>query len=209
MDLLEMMKSAAISAAPFGIGGAVENFLEQRRAKKLEEARDALLVAIEEARDLPSKASSKDDILDVIYRYLRAAESGAARRNIKLMARFLVFESVAGCSKRSFIDEQIEVLSSVSEDEIALLVMLYKRRLETGDPEFGIDKLMEAGIPALFGTREEVHAVANRASRTGYLKTIERATLGGGETDFQLSQRFFKLIDVLGGVDALEKLNVD
>jgi hypothetical protein len=209
MDLLEMMKSAALSAAPFGIGGGVENFLEQRRAKKLEEARDALLVAIEEARDLPNKASSKDDILDVIYRYLRAAESGAARRNIKLMARFLVFESVAGRSKRSFIGEQIEVLSSVSEDEIALLVLLYKRRIETGDPEFGIDKLMEAGIPALFGTREEVHAVANRASRTGYLKTNERATLGGGETDFQLSQRFFKLIDVLGGVDALEKLNVD
>ncbi len=209
MDLLEIMKSAAISSVPFGGSGAVESFLEQRRLKKLEEARDALLVAIEEARHPPSDVTSKDDLLDVIYRYLRAAENGAALRNIKLMARFLVFESVYDGSRRSFIDEQITVLSSLSKEEIVLLVMLYKKSLESGGSSFGIDKLMEDGVPSFFGTREEVHAVANRASRTGYLKTIERATLGGGETDFQVSERFFKLIDVLGGVDVLEKLNVD
>ena len=80
-DALSMMGLPASS-----LGSIFNAYFE----RKMKEARDELIDAIQDGKVDPEDAANKDQTIAVIYRYFVAARDGTARRNLGLMAKAAV-----------------------------------------------------------------------------------------------------------------------
>jgi hypothetical protein len=91
-----------------------------------EQARDILFEELRKANVSDAQAASEDDAIAVVIRYLRAAREGAARLNLRLLAK-----AIAGKvqSSRLIADEFLqyaEALASLSRDEIIVIGTMYR-----------------------------------------------------------------------------------
>jgi hypothetical protein len=93
--------------------------------KRLDQARDILLEELSSGRIDPLQAAQQDDAIAIIYRYMLAVRDGAARRNLRLLARVV---SGLGQRDRLFADDfnkYAEALSRLSRDEILVIGTLH------------------------------------------------------------------------------------
>jgi hypothetical protein len=123
-DAITMAGEAAKVSFPGAAiaGRAVARYLKRCR----EAARDILMDELRCANISGAQAASEDDAVEVIYRYLSAAQQGAARLNLRLLAKVIVGQFEAG---RLVADEFLqfaEVLASLSRDEIIVIGTMYR-----------------------------------------------------------------------------------
>ncbi len=127
-DAISLVADAAHITIPGAAvaGGAVTRFLRRRT----EAARDILLDELRRANITDVEAASEDDAVGVVYRYLRAAQEGAARLNLRLLAKVIVGQFEAGRLMADEFLQYAESLAALSRDEIIVIGTMYRAMVE-------------------------------------------------------------------------------
>jgi hypothetical protein len=105
------------------VAGAVIGRYFRRRG---EQARNILFEELRRANISDAQAASEDDAIAVIARYLRAAREGAARLNLRLLAKAIAGKLRAGALVADEFLQYAEALASLSRDEIIVIGTIYK-----------------------------------------------------------------------------------
>lgn len=156
----------------FPAGGVAVGICTNFIRTKLDQAHDILMQEIASGNIDPLEAAQQDDAIAAIYRYVIAARDGAARRNLRLLARAMV----GLCQRhRLFADdfnEYAEALSRLTRNEIIVVGYLHRGKKRAQPNAKLIDywpEVMKALVPKHFDTEEHVLSVCCSAQRTGLL----------------------------------------
>lgn len=180
-DVFGAKQWVAGNLAGYGIAQAVQHLMQRRTTT----ARDILLDEIRRGEKLLS-TREVDESVAVLLRYGRAAQEGAARLNLRLMAKV-----IAGQAQQSalYADEFLrhaDVIAGLRREEVILLGALqrYWNAPETqamaDDDErmSAVYRLLETElIPEPFADVSELAAMQSAVLRTGFLSGVP--TFGG------------------------------
>ncbi len=199
--------------ACFGVPGssASGTIVARYLRKKQEEGRDILLEEVRAGGVEVTTAANQDDLVGVIFRYMRAVQEGAARVNLRLLAKVIAGEYRRGSLVADEFLQHADALASMSRDELIVVAALYRAWVEyeafmdshpggmtVTDPWAAAQQALSAeGM----GT-EEAWAAATRAQRTGLIYT--GPTLDDMST-FKVSPTLIKLGKTVDFHDALRR----
>jgi hypothetical protein len=179
-DLLTAAQLPVAGTAGFLASAPLASLLRRR----LEGARDILLEELRTGRaTLPPE--DLDDGVAVLYRYLRAAQEGTARINLRLMAKI-----IAGCASlgRLRADEFLhdaDMIASLRYEEIVLLTTVHRiqkanrEQQQTEDSRGSSAFSAAAGelVPTVFRDVGDWQSTAAALIRTGLVTT--KSVMGG------------------------------
>lgn len=169
MDLLEIigdMTQSALAATP---GSATKVLLQGALARRRKAAFEILL---KELRQGSGPLIPTDDAISAILRYQRAAEEGAARRNLRLMAMVIAGKAFMGTLRADEFLYTADMLSSLRREEIILLATMQRIRTGSGEapsPEQQWTLAEAELVPGVFPDKEALRATAFACLRTGLL----------------------------------------
>ena len=184
--------------------------------KKLEESRDIL---VEEIQQGDFSRLGDDDKVSLLHRYAQAAMNGAARINLRLLAKAINSlaqnEKLASPIYANEFNRYATVLETLSDEEIQLLANLYILKKENegyikqnreAEPGINADPYTKL-ITSLEFTDPDgisvIQATAGALLRTGL---IYQKDIGyGGKISYCLSPFFDKIISLVDFQDALNK----
>ena len=152
--------------------------MQKLMEKRLSDAREILLdelrlgdVTLYTARDL-------EESVAIAFRYARAAQEGAARLNLRLMAQVIAGQAHLGNLVADEFLSWSDILASLRREEIILTATLHQctEKIDSGD-ERGViiqesntwNCACEKLIPQLFESEELMRSVAGGVTRTGLL----------------------------------------
>ena len=179
--------------------------LRRRQAQ----ARDILLEELQTGDKQLTDVGQVDEAAAIIYRYARAAQEGAARLNLRLMAKVISGQAQLGNLVADEFLYYADMLASLRREEVILIASLHRHRV------FHDDGTVDAGqtwrksctelIPRVFKDEEELRAFAQGAARTGLL--LAGATWDG-LSDFATSSLMERLERLAPFEDALRREGV-
>ena len=195
------------SALSFGasnlIGTMAGEALERVLKGRAERARAIFIEELKDGLRSPNDSGEIDEFVAVLYRYMRAAQEGAARLNLRLMARVIRSQiEHEGLYASEFL-RHAELISSLSREEVILLATRHRLRSEFDKAKQSenwtdtrdVNKQVEDGlIPTVFATRLELNAAMTALQRTGLIWPGAAAVSGGFVwQDTPLMDRIVKL----------------
>ncbi|WP_148294402.1 hypothetical protein [Azospirillum sp. B506] len=160
-------------------GASFSGAIQALRRKRLEEARDILIEDVKIGNKDLNDAAQIEDVIACMLRYGRAAQEGAARLNLRLLAL-----TINGMYSRSRLisDEFMyfsDTLSSLRREEAIILGVFQRHVFKLQDPAnrreegFEIQKeVIGEIVPAYIGTVEEFYAYCGSILRTGFLELV-------------------------------------
>ncbi|CDZ73069.1 Hypothetical protein NGAL_HAMBI2610_46990 [Neorhizobium galegae bv. orientalis] len=120
----DYLSSKAIAGAgTFSVAGGM--VLQRLLRKRAETAREILIEELRQG-DRFLEEVSEDEAAAIIFRYMRAAEEGAARRNLRLLAAVIAGQAA---EESLYADEFLmwaDIIASLRSDEIAVLAVVHK-----------------------------------------------------------------------------------
>lgn len=154
-------------------GGAIESLLR----KRCDGARAIFQEELRQGAQLIEEVDDVDEVASMVYRYLRAAQEGAGRLNLRLMAA--VAKGLIG-SRSTFADEFLryaDMLSTMTRNELIVTATLYRLWNDCcQDPSSESTKvadvwraLQQELVPQVFDNDEGLYATAWAVSRTGLI----------------------------------------
>lgn len=183
---------------------------------KLAESRDILFDEITQGN---FNNIADDDKISLMHRYTLAAMNGAARLNLRLLAKAI--NSIANGEQlpspiyANEFNRYAQILETLSDEEIQLLAQLYKMREDDlkyirlhNEPPKGINadyftKLLTNYEYTTPEKVKEIKAIAGALLRTGL---IYQENIGcGGSYIYALTPFFDKIIELVDFQDALDK----
>lgn len=137
--------------------------------RRIDEARGILFEELSRGDILPSQAAGRDDLVAAIYHYFRSACMGAARVNLRLLAK-----GIAGRLRINALiaDEFLphaDALASLSRDEIILLASLHRCFAVPDKSAHYKWEAVENELTGYGWDKARVLATAGRALRSGYV----------------------------------------
>ncbi|MGJ3258281.1 MAG: hypothetical protein ACFE0S_01640 [Rhodospirillales bacterium] len=192
------------------VGAGAETALRQLLRKRHESARDILLEELRDGTRTLDETGEVDEIVAILERYARAAREGAARLNLRLLAKVIAGQAHIGNLVASDFLYYSDLLASLRREEIVFLAVLHRQRIsiEKTDPT-GISLLdlwQSVGtelIPSLFADDDSMRATATALTRTGLIM-IKDATMDG-LSYFTTTPIMDRLTSLLNIDDAIEK----
>jgi hypothetical protein len=169
-DVASIHQIAAANVTGWIGSEALDRLLKRRR-----ESAQSIMVAELRSGAAKLRECDLEDSAAVLYRYLRAAEEGAARLNLRLLAAVFAGQvrdrAIAADDFLYFAD----ILASLRRDEIVLLgTMLRTSADHPFNSEDSFLAKMAANkaarnqlVPSVFSDNEHFNAVANSLQRTG------------------------------------------
>jgi len=110
-----------------GVAAVGVTTLQKLISRRIEAARDILLDEIRRGQRTLD-ILSQDDAAAVVYRYMRAAEEGAARNNLRLLAAVIVGKAAGdGLYADEFL-AWADMLQGLTHDEVAVLGVVQRHR---------------------------------------------------------------------------------
>lgn len=183
-DIVANLGFGASSLAGATVGEALGRLL----AGRAERARSILLDELRKGLRLPNDPGETDEFVAILYRYLRAAQEGAARLNLRLMARVIRNQiEREGLYADTFL-RYAELIASLTREEVILLATRYRLRREFDSEKQSSDwqdtgrvndRVLKALVPQVFSTPLDMVAALTALQRTG-LVWPAAATTGGG-----------------------------
>jgi hypothetical protein len=163
------------AVAGFAFSAALSGLFERRMAK----AREILLkeLRLGEKRLPPAQI---DEGVAIVYRYFRAAQEGAARLNLRLMAQTVAGQArLESLSADEFLRDA-DMIASLRREEVFLLAKLFhawnsdwlSKEQEGFQMESAMAWVAAELVPSVFHDRDEVDATAAAITRTGLLKIM-------------------------------------
>ncbi|WP_374254248.1 hypothetical protein [Xanthobacter sp.] len=160
-------------------GVAVQGILQAILRGRAERARDLLLEELRHGRaNIGLDASDVDEAVAALWRYLRAAEEGAARLNLRLMASVIDGQLAAKALHADQFLAWADLIASLSKEEVILLATLLRfERQEQARPksdptpkdQYPDKKARRKLIGSVFGSDEEYSLTAQALLRTGLI----------------------------------------
>jgi len=157
-------------------GTLIGSALERTISKRAETARDIIIQEIAEGRRLKNDTDEIDEFVAILYRYLRAAQEGTARLNLRLMARVINSQLEREGLYASEFLRYAEIISSLTREEVILIGTRYRERenyRRSRNQEHWSDAKTINGIvatslvPRLFKDEGELTATTTALQRTG------------------------------------------
>ncbi|WP_233890111.1 hypothetical protein [Paraburkholderia flagellata] len=183
-------------------GGNVAGFgLKQLMAKRLDAAREVLLNELARGQSRVSEVDLEEG-LAIVYRFLRAAQEGAARVNLRLLSQVIANQAWGGTMKADDFLYYADILGPLRRDEMLLLGSLHRnwfdeRRLSLDVGQRRIETIgaMKADlVPGVFESDADFFAIADSLTRTGLVATV--AAYGGSFYEpSPLLQRVVRMVD--------------
>lgn len=212
-DKLPALLSGVVADAMTGFasggaatGGAVAGIaLSKLFEKRLKTARDILTEQLRRGDKTLNDVADLEEAVAVTYRYARAAQEGAARLNLRLMAKVIAGQAHLGNLVADDFLYYADLLASLRREEVILIATIHRHKKDfmeqTGksDKEVALAEIwpnVEADlIPVLFEDKENLLATATAASRTGLL-TVGQSYGGFGKfSTSPLMNRLGHLVD--------------
>ncbi|WP_368641644.1 hypothetical protein ABRZ03_03130 [Castellaniella ginsengisoli] len=176
VSILAAAVGDALSAAFIPGGNVAGVAISKVFAKRLEAAREIFLSELATGEKNLNSAEFEESAA-IVYRYLKAAQEGAARLNLRLLAAVFAGQ----VRERTIVADEFlyyaDLLSSLRRDEIILLGTLERFAVEVRREQIGFDNTDFASrvserarcalIPAQFQDEEHYAAVAGALLRTG------------------------------------------
>ena len=167
-------------------GGMAGEALKALFQKRADDAREIMLTAISRG-DIRFSETDAEESVAIVYRYLRAAQEGAARVNLRLLAEVFCGQARSGLIRADEFLYYADVLTPLRRDEILLTGCILRNWSEAieqkDDPiermRVATVRSQSALIPDVFEDHAEFRAVADGMRRTGFFST--QATAGGGD----------------------------
>lgn len=107
-------------------GSTVSAAIQHVFKKRLDTAREILLEEIKDGNKDMGDAAELEEIAAIIYRYGRAAQEGAARANLRLLAKVIAGQmQVSSLNANDFL-YYADILSSLKAQEIQLLGIMVR-----------------------------------------------------------------------------------
>ena len=181
------------------VGLAVSRVVAALLAHRTEIAREILIQEVRHG-ERPMTSGQIEDGVAVAYRYFRAAQEGAARLNLRLMAKVIAGRARLGNLVADEFLADADILASLRRNEIVLLATMYQARRDTnlGDPEAWAEKQL---VPEPFANKAELTATTAAVVRTGLIETAPRWDLMG-YTLTPLLDRLVSLEDIDAALQA-------
>ena len=167
--------ASAQHLAAANVIGCIGSDLLDRLLKTRRERAQAIMVDELRARAARLRESDLEDSAAVLYRYLRAAEEGAARLNLRILAAVFAGQvrdrAIAADDFLYFAD----MLASLRRDEIVMLGTLLRTSADhpsNSESDFSVKMAANRAarsqlVPSVFSDNEHFNAVANSLQRTG------------------------------------------
>jgi hypothetical protein len=156
-----------------GIAGAGLQKLLGRRAQV---ARDILMDELRRGNVTPATMVLEDDAAAFIFRYIRAAEEGTARLNLRLMAQVIAGQHQHPTLTADEFLYHASIVASLRREEIILLGTVLRHWLANGHELDGVVRnrsalqaAKAALIPSHFLNDDELTATMAAITRTGLL----------------------------------------
>ena len=192
-------------AAAFGIPtGTATQLIRDYLNRKTQEARDILLGELSQARIDELTVSSKDEAIAVIYRYGMAVRDGAAKRNLRLLAKVVVGLAQRNCFFTDEFNKFADILSRLSRDEILVVGTLHRHRKNEErrhGPQISTHqwwpKAIDELVPSQFPSEEYVVAICCSALRTGLILTPKDFDSSGEYATSPIMDEVAELADFL------------
>lgn len=177
-----------------GTGGAVAGIaLEELFRKRLETTREILIEELKRGDKTLNAVGEVEEIAAIAYRYVRAAQEGAARLNLRLMAKVITGQAHLGSLIADEFLYYADILTSLRREEIILLATLRKWENENlVPPTLAEMSTLSELVPKIFSSEDEYHAVASGVMRTGLIVQENDWNLGAFKTSL-LMDRLEKL----------------
>lgn len=202
----DALAAASSSIAGFG-GAALASALATVMEKRKEAAREILLDEIRHGGASPT-TDDIDESVSILYRYWRAAQEGAGRLNLRLLAAVYAGQVLERAIVADDFLYYADLLASLRRDEIILLGTLL-RYAEYPDetPRAGVDAMnraLDEVVPEVFHTREDGVAALGALQRTG-LTSIDviGGELGGGSTMVYQITNLLRRLNRLAGIEGV------
>ncbi len=196
-----------IIPGPALAGGVVQRWLRHRE----EAARDILFDELRQAKISEAQAASEDDAVGIVFRYMRAARDGAARVNLRLLAKVIVGQQRTGTLVADEFLQYADTLTDLSRDEIIVIGTVYQHTVGLTVQQ-GEDSTQYAGrvwassmqeLSSVGFNEPRMLAAASRAQRSGLIY------IGGGGVDgaetYRASPTLVELGKTVDFQDALRK----
>lgn len=153
------------------------------------------------------EAEDVDEAAAMMFRYLRAAQEGTARLNLRLMAK--IMRGLA--AERPIYADQFlryaEMVAALTREEVILIATLYAKTQDLKEnPEWREEALNLAKgelVPRVFDSADRFYAVMAAASRTGLVVT------GGWSDQFCTTPLMEDLARLVSFREALEEEGIE
>jgi hypothetical protein len=175
--LLSALVSDALSYANLPGGALIGIAIRELFRRRMETARNTLL---EELRSGHKSLTEGDleEAVAIIYRYSRAAQEGAARVNLRLMAKVIANQAHVGNLVSSEFLYYADILASLRREEVVLVGTLHRHWLgadQKPDDErtsVAYNAARAELVPATFRNEAALEATAGAATRTGLVIAV-------------------------------------
>ena len=197
----------AVTGVPLGntLAVSVTGLIEGRRRK----ARDILMDELRQGQALIESGGDVDELAAIFLKYMRAAEEGAARLNLRLMAM-----AISGMGhKRSLTANRFlfyaAFLATLTREEVIAIATLYKnekasqreKMLEEEARGQARVRTREELVPAFFLTERHLNSTLQAATRTGLVVGAS----GWGKLVYETTPLMEEVASLAPFRDALEK----
>lgn len=194
-DKLPALLSGVVADAMTGFasggastGGAVAGIsLSKLFEKRLKTARDILTEQLHRGDKTLSDVADLEEAVAVTYRYARAAQEGAARLNLRLMAKVIAGQAYLGNLVADDFLYYADLLASLRREEVILIATLHRLRkqaepIDTSDDSHHRLWLQSVASlpPDVFPTEDDARTAATAATRTGLVR-VSGSTIGGDQ----------------------------
>lgn len=156
--------------------------------RRSEQARSIFLEELGQGRRPPINPGEVDEFVAIIYRYMSKAQEGAARLNLRLMARVVSGQLESEGLYASDFLRYSELIASLTREEVILLATRRRIRLEFdakksqenwSDTSSVNELVAKELVPRVFSTHLHYTAALTALQRTGLIWPAA-ATIGGG-----------------------------
>lgn len=211
MNALPQFLGAAVGdiAGAFAIpGGNVMGLAVQGLFKKrLEQARNILLEEIRAGEKDALEAIEIDEVVAIVYRYMRAAQEGTAHVNLRLLAQVIAGQKKLTSLKADEFLYYADLIASLRREEIILLGCMQKHFQEpqhvmgSSQAAYEPQKLAQLElIPSTFKTEDDFNSCITALNRTGL---VIGTSSYGGMMMYRLSPLMAELSKLASFQDAL------
>lgn len=161
--------------AEFGIpgGSSLGHAIKSLFHSRVEKAQQILFEELRQGDKKLTDVRELEEVAAIIYRYARAAQEGAARLNLRLMAKVIAGQAHVGNLVADEFLYYADLLALLRREEVILISTLHRNRtmFEEDRINEGMtwSKSSEELIPDVFASEAEMRAIAQGAARTGLI----------------------------------------
>lgn len=162
---------------------AIKHAFHELMEKRQRQGREILLEEIRSGNKDICDIHEVDEVVAITYRYMRAAQEGTAKANLRLLARIISGQNASGSLKASDFLYYADIIAALRHEEIALLGTMKRfpfiYHKENNLPEISqitkqvMDELISRNV---FESEEEFYATAKSLERTGFLMATVAST---------------------------------